>query len=86
MRGRWYLAGAALFSLLLAAVPVQAETPAPRVVILLVPFTGPSEAPDSLLGEGLMDLLAWGLGRTFGLRVTEPQAAVSALTARQALN
>ncbi len=84
MRTRRHLAGAVLFSLLLAAVPVQAEAPAPRFVILLVPFTGSSEAPDPLLGEGLMDLLAWGLGRTFGLRVTEPQAAASALTARQA--
>lgn len=78
------LMGAVLLSLLLAPAPVRAEAPAPRVLTLLVPFTGPAEVPDPLVGEGLMDLLAWGVGRTFSLQLTEARVVAAALEARQA--
>ncbi|MBI3079785.1 MAG: tetratricopeptide repeat protein, partial [candidate division NC10 bacterium] len=78
------LAGAVLLFLLLTPAPVRAEAPAPRVLTLLVPFAGPAEVPDPLVGEGLMDLLAWGIGRTFAFQLTEARAVVGALEARQA--
>jgi tetratricopeptide (TPR) repeat protein len=81
---RGVLAGAALLSLLVAPAPVEAEASPTRPLVLLVPFTGPAEASDPLVGEGLMDLLAWGIGRTFGLQLTEPRAVTAALEARQA--
>lgn len=78
---RW-LAGAVLCSVLFAPVPGEAEGPAPRVPIMLVPFSGPVEAPDPLVGEGLMDLVGWGMGRTFRLEPTEASAVAGALGAR----
>lgn len=80
---RWLL-GVVLCCLLLAPAPAGAEAPAPRVTIMLVPFAGPVEALDPLLGEGLMDLLAWGVGRTFGLQPTEARAVAAALGERPA--
>ncbi|MGH7408649.1 MAG: hypothetical protein ACREKF_11675, partial [Candidatus Methylomirabilales bacterium] len=78
-----FLAGAVLLSLLLAPAPVRAEAPPPRVLVLLVPLAGPTEAPDPLVGEGLMDLLGWGMSRTFGLQLTEARAVAAALGAHQ---
>ncbi|MCI0370970.1 MAG: tetratricopeptide repeat protein [candidate division NC10 bacterium] len=77
------LAGAVTLFLLLAPAPARAEAPAPRVLVLLVPLASPTEAPDPLVGEGLMDLLGWGMGRTFGLQLTEARAVTAALEARQ---
>lgn len=78
-----WLAGAVLCSLLLVPVPGEAEGPPPRVPIMLVPFTGPAAAPDPLVGEGLMDLVTWGMGRTFRLQPTEARAVAGALGARE---
>jgi tetratricopeptide (TPR) repeat protein len=83
MRGWRRLAGAVTLSLLLVPVPVRAEAPAPRVLVLLVPLAGSVEAPEPLLGEGLMDLLGWGMGRTFGLQLTESRVVVAQLQAHQ---
>lgn len=79
-----FLAGAVFLSLLLTPAPVRAEAPAPRVLTLLVPFAGPAEAPDPLVGEALMDLLAWGIGRTFAFQLTEARVVAAALEAPQA--
>ena len=78
------LAGAVTLLVFLAPGPGRAEGPAQRVLTVLVPFSGPAEAPDPLIGEGLMDLLAWGIGRTFGLQLAEAREVSTALEARRA--